>query len=148
MLTEDYILCRFVGLSFGDHLLCTQDARIGELLPIDDKLWLQDVSEDSDGGYTNTTLKISVQIIPPPTTSDATLTTAHDVRIGQLARECQVSHLSGRVLRHIFDPTSDSSFQEQEASQLERTLMALMPVLAADELQFGRYCSSLGICSR
>ena len=89
-----------------------------------------------------------MKIIPTPTTSDATLSTTHDVRLGQLARECQVSHLGGRVVRHVFDPASDSTFQEQERSQLERTLMALMPILSAEELQFGRYCSSLGICSR
>lgn len=80
--------------------------------------------------------------------SDANLATSHDIRVGQLARECQVSHLAGRVVRHVFDPAADHDFQEQEAAQLERTLMALMPVLSAEELQFGRYCSSLGICSR
>lgn len=89
-----------------------------------------------------------MQVIPPRATSDATLSASYDDRVGQLARECQVSHLAGRVVRHVFDPTSDSTFQEQEAAQLDQTMTALMPILSAEEIQFGRYCSSLGICSR
>ncbi|KAK0860466.1 hypothetical protein LTR91_006504 [Friedmanniomyces endolithicus] len=64
-----------------------------------------------------------------------------------LARECQASQLAGKVIRHIFDPTPDAAFQEQEAVQLERTLMALMPLLVEEELQFGNYCSAFGICT-
>ncbi|KAK1071613.1 hypothetical protein LTR74_003243 [Friedmanniomyces endolithicus] len=55
--------------------------------------------------------------------------------------------LAGKVIRHIFDPTPDAAFQEQEAVQLERTLMALMPLLVEEELQFGNYCSAFGICT-
>jgi hypothetical protein len=79
---------------------------------------------------------------------DATLSTSHDIRVGQFARECQVSHLAGRVLRHVFDPALDQTFQQEEASQLERTLQALIPVLSDEEVTFGRYCSALGICHR
>jgi len=65
-----------------------------------------------------------------------------------LARECQASQLAGKVIRHVFDPTPDAAFQEQEAVQLERTLMALMPLLVEEEIQFGNYCSAFGICTK
>jgi hypothetical protein len=59
-----------------------------------------------------------------------------------------VSHLTGRVLKHVFDPiTSDPDFNIQQASQLERTLMAFMPLLIDEEIRFGKYCAALGICT-
>jgi hypothetical protein len=83
-----------------------------------------------------------------PLTHNATLATPSSVTLGQFARECQVSHLAGRVVRHVFDPTSDRDFQNDEAQQLERTLKAFMPILIAEEMQFSKYCCAIGICSR
>lgn len=83
-----------------------------------------------------------------PIATAATLATPANITIGQFGRECQVSHLIGRVLRHAFEPTLDEAFHIEESSQLERTLMAFMPLLVQEELQFGRYCAALGICSR
>ena len=77
-----------------------------------------------------------------------TLATPSDVTVGQLARECQVSHLAGRVIRHVFDPVSDHGFQAKEAQQLERTLKAFLPLLVEDQAKFSKYCCSIGICSR
>ena len=70
------------------------------------------------------------------------------MRVGQLARESQVSHLAGRVIRHVFDPTSDTAFHEEEALQLERTMLAFKPLLIEEQLQFGKFCSALGILIR
>lgn len=52
------------------------------------------------------------------------------------------------VIRHIHEPTIDVEFQLEEALQLERTLMAFMPLLLEEGLMFGKYCVALGICSR
>jgi hypothetical protein len=59
-----------------------------------------------------------------------------------------VSHLVGRVVRHIFDPTSDEEFHHNEALQLDRTLNAFLPLLIEEQLQFGKYCAALGMCTR
>ncbi|KAK0307895.1 hypothetical protein LTR01_005227 [Friedmanniomyces endolithicus] len=122
-------LDRFLSVISGDPMLCTRDPNIDDTYPIDDDLWLQDVA-------------------PLPSTASATARTSYDVRVGQLARECQASQLAGKVIRHVFDPTPDTCFQKQEALQLERTLMALMPLLVEEELQFGNYCSAFGICAK
>ncbi|KAF2495631.1 hypothetical protein BU16DRAFT_539560 [Lophium mytilinum] len=115
---------RFINLCSGDALFGTDDPQAQDSLPIEDSIWLQRQQ-----------------------TTNHTLSTTSDVTVGQFARECQVSHLVGRVLRHVFDPTSDPAFQANEALQLERTLMAFMPLLMDEELQFGKYCAALGICS-
>jgi hypothetical protein len=79
---------------------------------------------------------------------DATIATAQDMTLGQFARESQVSHLIGRMIRHVFDPTPDAAFQVQQYSQLERALSALMPHLINEDREFGKYCTALGMCSR
>jgi hypothetical protein len=68
--------------------------------------------------------------------------------VGPFARECQISHLMGRVLRHVFEPTSDAKFHAEEASQLERTLMAFMPLLIQEQSTYGMYCAALGMCGK
>lgn len=52
------------------------------------------------------------------------------------------------VIRNVYEPTINVGFQLDEALQLERTLMAFMPLLLEDGLMFGKYCVALGICSR
>jgi len=76
-----------------------------------------------------------------------TLLTPSDINVGPFARECQISHLIGRVVRHVFDPPSDMTFQKEEASQLERTLNAFMPLLMEQEEKHGLFCAALGLCS-
>lgn len=83
-----------------------------------------------------------------PDTDPLNLTTPSNVLVGPFARECQISHLIGRVLRHVFEPSSDSDFHLQEALQLERTLMAFMPLLIEEQTKFHYYCAALGMCSR
>lgn len=80
--------------------------------------------------------------------NDLTLSTPSDIRVGPFARECQISHLMGRVLRHVLDPSDDASFQKEEALQIERTLNAFLPLLMEQELSFGLFCAALGLCSR
>lgn len=69
-------------------------------------------------------------------------------RVSHFVRECQVSHLVGRVVQHIFSPISDGSFHEEEAAQLERTLLPLLRILAEEEVQFTNYCGALAMCFR
>lgn len=68
--------------------------------------------------------------------------------LGQFARECQVSHLVGRVVRHVFSPISDTYFHGEEARQLERTLLSFLPLLIEEEVQFSNYCGALATCVR
>ena len=68
--------------------------------------------------------------------------------MGQFARECQVSYLISRVLRHIFDPVSDPPFHASEELQLERTLKAFMPLLMEEDSKYGQFCAALAICTR
>lgn len=48
----------------------------------------------------------------------------------------------------MFDPAEDLAFQADEAAQLERTMMAYLPLLGHRELEFGIYCAALSICGR
>lgn len=68
--------------------------------------------------------------------------------MGQFARESQVSHLVGRIARHVFDPVSDSDFKAEEARQLERTCMAYIPLIFDEEVKNGKYCAALGMACR
>jgi hypothetical protein len=77
-----------------------------------------------------------------------TIATPAPFRLGQFARECQVSHLVGRVVRHVFSPISDTYFHREEARQLERTLLSFLPLLIKEEVQFSNYCGALATCVR
>ena len=87
-----------------------------------------------------------------PESVHLSLGTTSDVMVGQLvgrfARECQVSYLTSRVLRHIQDPVSDSQFYQAEAIQLERTLKSFVPILMEEDTKYGLYCSAFAICTR
>lgn len=84
----------------------------------------------------------------PSASSVLTLDASSDITIGQFARECQVSYLTGRVLRHVFDPISDAQFREGEEVQLERTLKSFMKLLMEEDSKYGQYCTALAICTR
>ncbi|OOQ84271.1 hypothetical protein PEBR_33966 [Penicillium brasilianum] len=75
-----------------------------------------------------------------------TIATPAPFRLGQFARECQVAHLVGRVVHHVFNPVSDAHFHEEEAIQLKRTLLSFLPLLIEEELQFSNYCGALSTC--
>ncbi|RFU77119.1 hypothetical protein TARUN_5100 [Trichoderma arundinaceum] len=71
-----------------------------------------------------------------------------NVSIGSFARECQISHLVGRVLRNVYEPVADESFLAKEANQLEATMSTFVPLLQNDVEDFSKYCISFAICSR
>jgi hypothetical protein len=70
-----------------------------------------------------------------------------DIRVSPFARECQISHLMGRVLRHVFEPTSDIIFHNQEYIQLENTLKAFFSLLMQEQNAYADYCAALSMCS-
>jgi hypothetical protein len=118
---------RITSLVSGDALFGTDDPKSSDSLPFEDLLWSDDILSG----------------IAP------ILATPSDISVGQMARECQVSNLAGRVVRHISDPEQlDREFYAHEAVQLERTLVAFIPLLAQEELKIGNYCGALGICTR
>ena len=53
----------------------------------------------------------------------------------------------GRVLRHVFEPTSDPFFHKQEYEQLEKTLMAFFTLLTQEQTAYVDYCAALSMCS-
>ncbi|KAH8817451.1 hypothetical protein F5884DRAFT_250613 [Xylogone sp. PMI_703] len=121
------IVDRFINLCNGEDLFSTKDADPCDLLPMHDELWNQD----------------TMTSITP-----STLLTPSNVYVGALARECQISHLIGRVLRHVFEPAPDPEFNTEEAVQLERTLDAYNILLleeASDSCEWS--CAAVGMCS-
>jgi Fungal specific transcription factor domain len=120
---------RFINLHAREASFVADDPEQSDPLPIQDLIWSEDVNLFLEG--------------PAPV-----LGTAANVTVGQMARESQVSHLAGRVARHVFDPTPDPVFNAEEAVLLERTLESFLPLLRGEELRIGKYCGSLGICHR
>lgn len=127
------LMDRFIDLCNGDALFVTDDPERIDPLPIEDLIWSESFDRDD----------LETQINAAPS-----LSTPFNITVGQLARECQISHLAGRVLRHIFDPIQDPRFSAEEALQLERTLKAYLPLLSNEELKIGKYCGAYGICNR
>ncbi|KAJ5880407.1 uncharacterized protein N7473_011460 [Penicillium subrubescens] len=117
-------LDRFINLYNGDAIFNSEDAGEEDPLPPDDG-------------------PLSLEPLPyiKPTIATPAL-----FRLGQFARECQVAHLVGRVVRHVFSPISDVHFHEEEATQLARTLLSFLPLLIEEEVQFSNYCGALSTC--
>lgn len=59
-----------------------------------------------------------------------------------------MSHLLGRVIRHIFDPVSDPNFNADEADQLDRTIRAFDRLLFDEKEDCRKYCGTIGMCNR
>jgi hypothetical protein len=127
------LMDRFINLCNKDTFFVTGDPERTEFLPIEDLLW----SESSS--YAD--LQGLIDAAP-------SLDTPFNITVGQLARECQISHLVGHVVRHVFDPVLDPRFNTEEAVQLERTLRAYLPLLSNEELKIGKYCGAYGMCNR
>ncbi|KAH8901216.1 hypothetical protein GQ53DRAFT_814687 [Thozetella sp. PMI_491] len=122
---------RFLGLCNGDALFATEDPERTDPIPVEDLVWSEGSAADLES-----------LISSPPS-----LQTSFNITVGQMARECQISHLAGRVVRHVFEPTPDAGFNTEEATQLERTLKAYLPLLADEELRIGKYCGAFGVCN-
>jgi hypothetical protein len=127
------LMDRFINLCNEDAMFVTGDPERTEPLPIEDLLW----SESPSRAY----LERLIDAAP-------SLDTPFNITVGQMARECQISHLVGHVLRHVFDPVLDPRFNTEEAVQLERTLRAYLPLLSNEELKIGKYCGAYGMCNR
>jgi hypothetical protein len=127
------IMDRFLNLRNGDSLFVTDDPVRTDQLPIEDLMWSECVDRE----------KLRYLISQAPF-----LDTPFDTVVGQLARESQISHLAGRVVRLVFDPIPDTRFNHEEAIQLERTLNAYTPLLSDEELRIGKYCAAFGMCNR
>jgi hypothetical protein len=123
-----YLLDRFVNMCAKDAMFGMPDANLTDRLPCADRLWLQD------------------QLSPFATIPS--LDSPFDADFGQFARECQIANLAGRVCRHVFEPTGDIAFHSAESAQLERTLLAYLPLLDKLELMSGRFCGALAIACR
>jgi hypothetical protein len=126
-----FIMDRFINLCNGDALFASADASPASVLPTEDIIWSEATSPSDVSA-----------------TSNPTLSTPADITVGQMARECQIAYLAGRVVRHVFEPVNDHDFRVQEAAQLERTLGAYIPLLTEEALRIGRFCGALGIANR
>jgi hypothetical protein len=63
-----------------------------------------------------------------------------------------MSHLLGRVIRHIFDPVSEPSFNASEADQLNRTVLAFDRLLTSETSKTGevdckKFIGTVGMCN-
>ncbi|KAF2448833.1 hypothetical protein P171DRAFT_353262 [Karstenula rhodostoma CBS 690.94] len=125
-------LDRFIALYHGETLLVTEDPKISDILPIEDLLWSEGSEKDE---------------LASLITNAPSLDTPSHVTLGQMARECQIAHIVGRLIRHMSNPTLDPNFNREEYHQIERTLWAYMPLLADEELKVGRYCGAFAICN-
>lgn len=90
-------------------------------------------------------LIVKHQIVP--LTGHPRLNLPSNIRLGSFARECQISHLLGRVLKHVFEPTSDPKFHAEEGKQLEATLLTFVPMLIDEFVLYGMHCAAMAICS-
>lgn len=137
-------MARYINLCNRDDSFCTKDPKACDLLPMHDALWGQNVRQnDTVTMFTNP----SRQAMDSITASD--VSTSPSISVGPLARECQVSYLIGRMLRHVVEPTPHADFNAEEAIQLERTLVAYNTLLMKDgdkPCEFS--CATIGMCSR
>ena len=127
------LMDRFINLCNGDAFLVTDNPARTDPLPVEDLLWSESLSRAG--------LESLVADAP-------LLDTPFNITVGQLARECQISYLTGHVVRHVYDPLPDTGLNAEEATQLERTLKAYLPLLSNEELRIGKYCGAYGMCNR
>lgn len=140
---ENRLIGRFVNLCIGDRVFSTEDSRPDDSLPMELEAWEDEVNPPTSQCLHSTNT--------PQRYDDAQgliLSTPSDIRVGPFARECQISHVVGRVIRHVFDPSTDANFQKEEALRLERTLNAFLPLLMEQEKIFGLFCAAMSLCSR
>ncbi|KAF2727129.1 hypothetical protein EJ04DRAFT_506226 [Polyplosphaeria fusca] len=119
-------LDRYIGMSTLESFPSTPSFTSSSPIPIDDDLWAQNLLPSS----------------PPHTVS-----TPCSPTIGTFARECQVAYIISSVIRHAFDPSNDEAFQAEESAQLEKTLMAFLPLLLEEEEKLSRFSVALGMCT-
>ncbi|KAH8807729.1 hypothetical protein F5884DRAFT_345902, partial [Xylogone sp. PMI_703] len=119
-------LDRFASLYNGGAFLDAEDPKTGDLLPVDDQIWAENLL--------------------PEVFHTVNLTPSYDPSMGAFARECQVSHLAGQILRHVFDLPVDPETHESRGLQLEQTLLAFVIPMVKDHRD-GVLCTAVGISS-
>jgi hypothetical protein len=124
---------RYLNLCNPDTSFVAADPQNSDRLPIDDLIWV------------SARTPVDLQTLHE---SAPILATPAQITVGQTARECQLLHLAGRVVRNLFEPTPDLVFNAEEANRLEHTLDAYLPLLAQEELKYGNYCGALAIRNR
>lgn len=70
--------------------------------------------------------------------------------MGKFARLAQATHLLGRVLRHIRDPTTDEAFLSEEREALDRALRSLLLLTVDEEMADTdtAFCSPMALLGR
>jgi hypothetical protein len=70
--------------------------------------------------------------------------------MGKFARLAQATHLLGRVLRHIRDPTTDKRFLSEEREALDRALRSLLSLTVDEEMADTdtAFCSPMALLGR
>lgn len=70
--------------------------------------------------------------------------------MGKFARLAQATHLLGRVLRHIRDPTTDEAFLSEEREALDRALRSLLSLTVDEEMADTdtAFCSPMALLGR
>ncbi len=99
-------------------------------MPAEYSVW--DAADESDSSY---------QPVP--------ISVSSNIKVGAFARQAQVAHLLGRVLRHVHEPTFNHEFNQEESDQLERTLHSLSKILSMENSEDGAdLCGAIGMCNR
>ncbi|KAL6691743.1 hypothetical protein J3F84DRAFT_161505 [Trichoderma pleuroticola] len=139
---------RFTALCGGDAIFASEDATTDTHLPSNDEQVSSTVSVSVGFGSRQISIEESLkgQTQATSETATATISTPAPFHVGPFARECQVAHLIGRVVQHVYHPITDVDFRSRERAQLERTLKAFLPILIDEELEFSTYCGALGMC--
>ncbi|KAH8811248.1 hypothetical protein F5884DRAFT_897708 [Xylogone sp. PMI_703] len=120
------ILDRLVTLGDPKRTMAIQDPDMNSILPIDNTAW-------NEGSQ--------------PLGWQYTLASPSSLDMGRFARLVQAAYLLGRVLRNAADGSLDATFHKQEASQLSRTLLALVNLSDVEgTIEELSYCPQLGIC--
>ncbi|KAH8809427.1 hypothetical protein F5884DRAFT_858927 [Xylogone sp. PMI_703] len=120
------ILDRCVTIGNPTRVLATQDPPTFGILPIDDAAW------DEGIPYSGTLY---------------TLASPSSINMGRFARFVQAVYLLGRVLRHVADQDVNHTFHKHEATQLYRTLLALVNLSEVHgNIKTIEFCSQVAIC--
>lgn len=115
-----------INLGNPTRALATEEPLSSSCLPIEDDTWDRGLMPLND-----------VYTVSSPTS----------LQMGRFGRFAQATYLLGRVLKHVSDRTPDREFLEEEATQLRRTLHALVTLVKV-ESQNARmeFCTQSAIC--
>jgi len=131
MLTKVKNITSYVTIGTADQPLATEEPGTEDYLPTTDNSW------DKGVRHLNSPLLL-FRLGSLTTAQEMTantplyLSSPASLPASPFARLCQASHLLGRVLRHHHDTKLEPSFRYEEASQLSRTIQALIALLPVE----------------